>query len=1216
MALTAAQTKELYQFFNVAFNAAPGVTYMGQLYDARQVMTMEEVVEVFTTKTEFTSTYPNFLTDNAFATKLVDNVVGDSATDAAKATAVADIEAALALGWSRGKVIYTIFGNLANKETTDADWGTTATQFANQVAVAQYYTETLLVDTTDTAKLKAAIAGVDATTDVSSAAAIETILYAAGATTDVAGEFTTDDNEAVAGTPADDAFEAILGQTLQDGDSLDGGAGSDTLTIRAGTGFGGSVEIENVETININLRSGTTLDMAAITGVSGVNVTDDSASSKTLSLSNASLTPTYGVAASGTTLVISPEDAENDDDSVSLVVSANGVTVDIGAGVEDVNVAATYGATGSLALDTTDGAAVAVTGSGTLTLDLTAASSLSVAGFSGSVTVDASDAAAAFTYVGSEGTDKVTVSGVSTDTLNGGSGSDTLTLSLASGISVTSSGVQGFETLALNGTGTTTVAIRNSGIETVNVTNASNETTFSIALDDAATINFGSGASLGSGLVYLGLSGGVADVNVLATGTQALSHLRVSGADSLDVSATSSGAVTIALLEADNGVEEVTVSGTKNGVAITRANVSGVTDLTLVGNGTGDVVITTLALKSGTNNNATQLESISLTQTGGTGGVTQINGAIIVGSGLDSLVLSTDSGTVSVNTVSGAAGGNNLVVDIDVTATGTVGTTGTGIEVGLASGDIAADVTVGVGGAAYVSGLDAGSGDLTFSGSVSTSGLVEVGDLDGFDTTVDLVLASGSEINVDKVSGTDEVSLTIAIAAAGNASALVTDVEASGLLTLDLSITGSGGEIDLTAVSAGSMDDFSFTIAGGSGSISIPALVVAGDVGDVTLTVGAGASAGFTNIDVGGALGDIVLAGAGNISLGQVSASSIGDVSIGASTELDSFQMTAGSIGDITVSTVTGADSIVLELVGTAASIGDIALAGSANSLAILANASASTVGDITISSNGETTLGFSAIDGASSAGVKVDSITVTGGSGVTVNLGSALTVSGAITLNLVGTAIVNGSGTIGSYVLGAGTHSIDNVGAGEVLVLTTGTGTSTITLASAASAVMFGSGFDFGTDVLKFEIELGMGSASLDDSGAAMNVVVVTGASADLTANQSAAAAATAATDVIVLATGTYANISAALAYIGSGYANVDGEVLWSANNGASAFAVLYEDTDGNTYLYVVDAANGSASTTFTGTTSASGTLVATFTGLDLTAVSGADFADSFFAG
>ena len=76
MALTSSTQKELYQFFAIAFDAAPGVTYMSQLADAVNAgMTVKQVVNVFTSKTQFTETYPNFFTTNQFATKLVNNVV-------------------------------------------------------------------------------------------------------------------------------------------------------------------------------------------------------------------------------------------------------------------------------------------------------------------------------------------------------------------------------------------------------------------------------------------------------------------------------------------------------------------------------------------------------------------------------------------------------------------------------------------------------------------------------------------------------------------------------------------------------------------------------------------------------------------------------------------------------------------------------------------------------------------------------------------------------------------------------------------------------------------------------------------------------------------------------------------------------------------------------------------------------------------------------------
>jgi hypothetical protein len=156
IASRAATTDELYQFFAVAFNAAPGFTYMGQLNDAANAgMTTRQIVNVFTTKSQFTDTYPISLSDAEFADKLVANVVGSSATVVAKASAVNDVVGALAIpGWTRGDVIYAIFTNLAGKPSTDADWAGTARQLKDQVVIAKTYTEVFKVDTTDLAQLR------------------------------------------------------------------------------------------------------------------------------------------------------------------------------------------------------------------------------------------------------------------------------------------------------------------------------------------------------------------------------------------------------------------------------------------------------------------------------------------------------------------------------------------------------------------------------------------------------------------------------------------------------------------------------------------------------------------------------------------------------------------------------------------------------------------------------------------------------------------------------------------------------------------------------------------------------------------------------------------------------------------------------------------------------------------------------------------------------
>ena len=158
----------LYQFFAVAFDAAPGVTYMGQMAEAWNAgMTLEQIVEVFTQKKPFTDVFAADMSAKDFAAKLVERVVETSASDTLKTAAAQDIANALAAGWSRGKTIYTVFSKLAAMPVTDASWGGTAQLLRNEVAVARYFTEQMEVGSTDPALLQRVIAPVTATTDVS-----------------------------------------------------------------------------------------------------------------------------------------------------------------------------------------------------------------------------------------------------------------------------------------------------------------------------------------------------------------------------------------------------------------------------------------------------------------------------------------------------------------------------------------------------------------------------------------------------------------------------------------------------------------------------------------------------------------------------------------------------------------------------------------------------------------------------------------------------------------------------------------------------------------------------------------------------------------------------------------------------------------------------------------------------------------------------------------
>lgn len=170
---------ELYQFFIVAFNAAPGVTYLQQLADAyRYGLSVKEIVDVFTTKSQFTDVYPMELPAAEVAQRLVKNVVKDSASESVRAEAIKDIEDAFAFGLSRGEVIYNVFGNLANIPLNDSKWGGTAALFQNELLVAKVYSEVMDQSTTNLNTLRSALSAVTSTTDLSSEARIIEVILA------------------------------------------------------------------------------------------------------------------------------------------------------------------------------------------------------------------------------------------------------------------------------------------------------------------------------------------------------------------------------------------------------------------------------------------------------------------------------------------------------------------------------------------------------------------------------------------------------------------------------------------------------------------------------------------------------------------------------------------------------------------------------------------------------------------------------------------------------------------------------------------------------------------------------------------------------------------------------------------------------------------------------------------------------------------------------
>lgn len=159
---------ELYQFFAVAFGAIPGVTYMNQLTEAySHGMSIKEIVNIFTTKSQFTDIYAPNLSHSELALLMVNNIVKNSASAEAKRMATQDITKALDYGMTVGDVLFNVFGNLSQFHPTDTQWGGTSRLMNNQVNVARYLTDTLSFDTIHVPVLQSLLRNISEESDTS-----------------------------------------------------------------------------------------------------------------------------------------------------------------------------------------------------------------------------------------------------------------------------------------------------------------------------------------------------------------------------------------------------------------------------------------------------------------------------------------------------------------------------------------------------------------------------------------------------------------------------------------------------------------------------------------------------------------------------------------------------------------------------------------------------------------------------------------------------------------------------------------------------------------------------------------------------------------------------------------------------------------------------------------------------------------------------------------
>lgn len=252
MAITSAQQSAVFKLAVGLFNAAPGGFYTEVAGIVVTSMSGGAAADALMATPAFQAIIPsNLLTNEQFAARFVENLVGSTATTANKAWAAAQIVSQINSGSSQGAAAYWAIDALTQVPTNDANWGAAAATLLNKIAVAQHFT----VDAPNTSTSLAALQGllIDVTSDAGSVA------VAKANATHNSIELTTSVGETL-GTAGADLFKAWLANganTLQSGDTIRGGAGSDILMadMAAGASAENAIAFTSQSVEKVVLRS-------------------------------------------------------------------------------------------------------------------------------------------------------------------------------------------------------------------------------------------------------------------------------------------------------------------------------------------------------------------------------------------------------------------------------------------------------------------------------------------------------------------------------------------------------------------------------------------------------------------------------------------------------------------------------------------------------------------------------------------------------------------------------------------------------------------------------------------------------------------------------------------------------------------------------------------------------------------------------------------------
>lgn len=270
------------------------------------------------------------------------------------------------------------------------------------------------------------------------------------------------------GTAGNDTFIAgAVGttSTLNPGDQIDGGAGTDTLKMydAANAAAFGSAVIKNVEIVENYATSD--LNVSANAGVQQVWQMGNTGATTTTTASLAQTVGLSGAFSDDATVTFNNATGANDSATIAVKDAAVAATKSVFvAGIENLTVQAagknaltTLNANAAKSLTITGEGSVSATVAGTTTL-----AKIDASGNTGGVTLSVANtavAAAGIAITGGTGNDSISLTGTAVkSTVDLGAGDDTLSISAVPTAGSTLNGGEGTDTLVLNGVTMTAAA--------------------------------------------------------------------------------------------------------------------------------------------------------------------------------------------------------------------------------------------------------------------------------------------------------------------------------------------------------------------------------------------------------------------------------------------------------------------------------------------------------------------------------------------------------------------------------------------------------------------------------------------------------------------------------------------------------------------------------------------------------------------------------------